>query len=99
MLPEHVKMLWDWAKEDLWEKPKELDEQKLEEMDETIRQAVELNQQVAISYYNDNERRNEIVTGKIRSYDIVTNELQMISENGEVYEIPLQPINDIDLTE
>lgn len=99
MLPEHVKMLRDWAKEDLWEKPKELDEQKLEEMDETIRQAVELNRQVAISYYNDNDRQNETVTGKIRSYDIVTNELQMISENGEVYEIPLQQINDIDLTE
>ncbi len=32
MLPEHVKMLRDWANEDMWEKTKEIDEQKLEEM-------------------------------------------------------------------
>lgn len=99
MLPEHVRMLRDWAQEDLWEKPKEIDEQKLEEMDETIKQAIEQNRKVAVHYYNDIERQYEVVAGIVRSYDFMTNELQMIGEKGEIYEIPLQQISDIDLTD
>ncbi|WP_148795752.1 YolD-like family protein, partial [Rossellomorea marisflavi] len=34
MLPEHVKMLRDWAEEDSFEKRRELDEQELEMMNE-----------------------------------------------------------------
>jgi hypothetical protein len=99
MLPEHVKMLRDWANEDMWEKTKEIDEQKLEEMNETMKRAIELKQKVAVYHYNNNEYHYEVVTGTIHSYDLIIKELQLIDEKGEIHEISLKQINDIDLVD
>ncbi|MEK3885872.1 YolD-like family protein [Bacillus sp. FSL K6-3431] len=40
MLPEHVAMLRNWAAEDIHEEPKELDEQKLEQLNEIAIEAM-----------------------------------------------------------
>ena len=44
-------MLRDWAEEDLWELPKELDEQQLEEFNEKVQVAKAMNRKVTIQYY------------------------------------------------
>ena len=49
MLPEHVKMLREWVQEDEYEQEKVLDEQQLEQMNETILGAMEFNYQVCLT--------------------------------------------------
>lgn len=67
MLPEHVKLLRDWAKEDMYENKMEPDEQQLEVMNEVMAEAMEFGKSVAITYYRG--RRYQIVIGTIHYWD------------------------------
>ena len=93
MLPEHVKMLRDWAKEDEYEPEREMDEQQLELMNETILEAMEYNRAVAVTYYG--KHRYDKVAGKIHFLDGMGRRLLIVDPHGEVQRIRLEKITDI----
>ncbi|WP_042355131.1 YolD-like family protein [Bacillus rubiinfantis] len=97
MLPEHVKMLRDWVKEDRYELKKELDEQQLELMNEVVADAVQYNQYVTITHYRNHNY--EIVIGKIRNVDMLSNCLHLVDRFEEMHVISFETIADIRLTD
>ena len=97
MLPEHVKMLRDWAQEDEIEKEREMDEQQLELMNGTILEAMEYNHAVAITYYGN--RRYETIVGKIHYLDGIEGRLRIVDRFGEVQRIRIGAIADIRFAE
>jgi hypothetical protein len=97
MLPEHVKLLRDWVKEDGYEQKREMDEQQLELMNETLSEAIEFDQFVTITHYRN--RNYEIVIGKIHNWNELTQTLHIVDRFEEVHRIPIDAIADIRLTE
>lgn len=97
MLPEHVKLLRDWVKEDGYEQKREMDEQQLELMNETLSEAIEFDQFVTITHYRD--RNYEIVIGKIHYWNELTQRLHIVDRFEEVHRILIEAIADIRLTE
>ena len=95
MLPEHVKLLRDWVKEDRYEQKKEMDEQQLEIMNETLSEAIELNQFITITHYRN--QNYEMVIGKIHYWDELTQNLHVVDRFEEVHRIKLAEIADIRL--
>ena len=93
MLPEHVKMLRDWSKEDEQEEEKELDEQQLELMNEVILEAMELNKTVAITYYR--QHKYELVVGSIHYWGQMENKLRVVDRFKELHLIELSCIADV----
>ncbi|MFP5113491.1 YolD-like family protein [Bacillaceae bacterium C204] len=97
MLPEHVKLLRDWVKEDRYEQKREMDEQQLERMNEILSEAIEYDQYVTITHYRN--QNYEIVIGKIHYWDELTQRLHVIDRFEEVHRIPIDAIADIRMTE
>jgi cell division inhibitor SulA len=97
MLPEHVKLLREWVKEDGYEQKREMDEQQLELMNEVLSEAVEFDQFVTITHYRN--RNYEIVIGKIHYWDELQQRLHIVDRFGEVHRIPVTDIADIRLTD
>ena len=97
MLPEHVKLLRDWVKEDRYEQKREMDEQQLELMNEILSEAIEYDQYVTITHYQN--QNYEIVIGKIHYWDELTQRLHVIDRFEEVHRIPMDAIADIRMTE
>jgi hypothetical protein len=97
MLPEHVKMLRDWVKEDTFEYRKQLDEQQLEQMNETISSAMEFDQNITISHYHSNQY--ELVIGKVHYWDALGQKLHIVDRFEEVHQIKMSDIYDVRLTE
>lgn len=96
MLPEHVKLLRDWVKEDGYEQKREMDEQQLELMNETLSEAIEFDQLVTITHYRN--RNYEIVIGKIHHWDELTQRLHVVDRFEEVHRILIAVIADLRLT-
>ncbi|MED1468138.1 YolD-like family protein [Bacillus salipaludis] len=97
MLPEHVKLLRDWVKEDGYENRKEMDEQQLELMNEILLEAIEFDQFVTVTYYRN--RNYEIVIGKIHYWDKMTQKLHVVDRFEGARRIPIREIADIRLTD
>ncbi|MBT2698852.1 YolD-like family protein [Bacillus sp. ISL-40] len=97
MLPEHVKLLRDWVKEDRYEQKREMDEQQLELMNGILSEAIEYDQYVTITHYRN--RNYEIVIGKIHYWDELTQRLHVIDRFDEVHRIPMDAMADIRMTE
>ncbi|WAA13832.1 YolD-like family protein [Fervidibacillus halotolerans] len=95
MLPEHVKLLREWTKEDEWEKRSEPDGQMLEQMDQIVQRARMTGEVVTVRYYEDH--RYERITGRIDSFDIVSKCLRMKDECNRIYCIPIAAIDRIEL--
>ncbi|WP_210365655.1 YolD-like family protein [Bacillus sp. REN3] len=93
MLPEHVKLLRDWAQEDQYEKEKQLDEQQLEQLNDTILEAMEFNRPVSIAYYR--RRKYELVIGKIHYWDELGQKLHVVDRFEEVHRIEIAAIADV----
>lgn len=93
MLPEHVKMLQDWAKEDNEEKEKQLDEQQLEQLNETIMEAMEFNTPVMITYYRS--WKYELLIGKIHYWNEIGQKLHVVDRFEEIHRIELAAIADV----
>jgi hypothetical protein len=93
MLPEHVKLLRDWAKEDTYERRKELDEQELEELNEVVGEAMEFSKLVSITHYV--HHRHEQLVGSIHHADSLEGKLHVVDRYGKVHYIPLTGISDI----
>jgi len=97
MLPEHVKMLRDWVKEDTYESRKQLDEQQLEQMNETIAGAMEFDQSVTITHYH--HQQYELVIGKIHYWDTFEGRLHIVDRFDEIHRIKLNDIYDVRLSD
>lgn len=95
MLPEHVKLLRDWVKEDTYEQKKELDEQQLERINDVAAEAMEFNAGVLITHYRN--RNYEILAGKIHYWDGITQMLHVVDRFNEVHRVSLNNIADIRL--
>lgn len=95
MLPEHVKMLREWAKEEQWEERGELDEQWLEELDGIVQFALAGKKKIAIRYFQDCHSRT--VTGVIQKMDPVERVLKIIDEHEQPRAIPVHAIEHIEL--
>lgn len=93
MLPEHVKLLRDWAQEDEYQKEKQLDEQQLERLNETILEAMEYNHPVSITHYR--QRKYELVIGKIHYWNELGQKLHIVDKFGEIHRIQLSAIADV----
>ncbi|MGR3764923.1 YolD-like family protein [Rossellomorea sp. NS-SX7] len=93
MLPEHVKLLRDWAKEDTYEKRKELDEQELEVLNEVVAEAMEFGKAVSITHYVNH--RHEQLIGAIHHADSLEGKLHVVDRDEKVHYIPLTGITDI----
>ena len=91
MLPEHVKMLREWAREDEWEEEAELDEQRLEELDRLIQKAFLEKKQVRIFY------KERSITGTIEKIDPVRRLINIRTENRSREEIPVLCIEDAEI--
>lgn len=96
MLPEHVKLLRDWAKEDLYEKKVEIDEQQLEMMNGTISEAMEFEKTVTITHFRRNHY--ELVIGTIHYWDETNQNLHIVDRFDEVHKIPISSMADVRFT-
>ena len=75
MLPEHVRLLLrEWADEDTKEQRKQLDEQKLDTLNETARKALEYGKEVIITHFNNS--RYEKYIGTISHFDALQGEFR-----------------------
>ncbi|MBM7713715.1 hypothetical protein JOC94_000684 [Bacillus thermophilus] len=95
MLPEHVKMLREWAKEDTWDAKGQLDEQKLEQLNLAAEEAMEFAKEVNITYFS--HRQSKQIAGKIHYFDSVKKEFRIVDRSGHVQRILLKQIEHIEL--
>ncbi|WP_064090950.1 YolD-like family protein [Rossellomorea aquimaris] len=93
MLPEHVKLLRDWAKEDTYEKRKELDEQELEMLNDVVSEAMEFGKLVSITYYV--KHRHQLFIGTVHHVDALEEKLHVVDRFQEAQYIPLSSVTDI----
>jgi len=93
MLPEHVKVLREWAEEDNDRTRKELDEQQIEVLNGMIVEAMEQDQAVTIIYYHN--KKYELLVGHIKSLDPLQNRLHVVDHFGEKFQISFIDIMDV----
>ncbi|MEI5908222.1 YolD-like family protein [Bacillus spongiae] len=96
MLPEHVKQLRDWSKEDAFEKEKEMDEQQLEEMNTIAAEAMEYGSCITITHYA--HHRYESLVGTIHYWDVNGEKLHFEDQSGNKHYIWLKHIVDLRMT-
>ncbi|WP_057914291.1 YolD-like family protein [Peribacillus muralis] len=95
MLPEHVKMLREYdASCNKIQKPS-LDEQKYEQFNEIISEAMEMNNTLEFAYYHQGEIRQYI--GNIHYFDLLKKELRIIDQRAEKHFLKFENIIDIRL--
>jgi len=97
MLPEHVKLLRDWAKEDTFDQKREIDEQTLENMNEVISEAIEYGRPVAITHYS--YKNYELLVGNIHSWDEINHQLHIADYFKEIHRISISDIADVRIAE
>jgi hypothetical protein len=93
MLPEHVELLREWQKEDAYKSRPELDEQRLEEMNEIIHEAMEFHECLSFTYYANRELHQ--ITGHIHYVDDVNGELRIIDQQENVHLVKFNKITDV----
>lgn len=95
MLPEHVKMLREWAEEDTWDEKRQLDEQKLEQLNEAAEEAMKFGKEVNITYFA--HHHTEQLAGKIHYFDPLQKEFRIVDRSGRVQRILLKQIEHIEI--
>ncbi|WLD91922.1 YolD-like family protein [Alkalihalobacillus sp. AL-G] len=93
MLPEHVKLLRDWKEEDRIQQKPDLDEQKLEEMNDIIHEAMASNRTLSFVHFESDGYK--ILIGNIHYADPVHHILRIVNEFGDRQDLKLQDILDI----
>lgn len=93
MLPEHVKMLRDWTEEDTHMVKPELDEQRLEEMNDMLYLALEEGSELLITYYEHKQHR--LLIGHVHHYDQVTRKLHIVDKFGTPHYIAIEEVIDV----
>ncbi|MGM0874091.1 MAG: YolD-like family protein [Bacillota bacterium] len=94
MLPEHVKLLREWSEADAYQVKPELDEQQLEQFNETIYMAMEEHAELVFTYYKDHFHHT--CSGYVHYIDPIRHTLRIVDEqNGNRLQLPLQAIVDV----
>jgi len=93
MLPEHVRLLREWQKEDGLPNRKEPDEQQLEEWEFLLSEAMEWNKPVTIRYWKYGQPHE--VKGHVHCSHNLTETLRIVTPDGEAKVIPLRDIERI----
>jgi hypothetical protein len=93
MLPEHVKLLRDWAKEDEFETKAEIDEQELEQMNEVICESMAYGNAISITYFEGTKHCT--VRGTIHYVDEIQQRLRIVTAGGERKHVPIQSITEV----
>lgn len=97
MLPEHVKLLREWAYEDTYEQRKLLDEQQWEAINELVLEAMGCKRSVAVTHFHN--KRYEIVVGQIHHWDAIHETLHLMDHFGEAHCLRRSAIVDVQLME
>lgn len=97
MLPEHVNLLRDWAKEDSYEKSKQIDEQHLELMNSIVLEAMEFRKTIEVTYYKNH--RYTSVVGKLYRIDEINKQLYLVNDNKQIPPISFSSIVDVRVVE
>ncbi|MBM7648069.1 hypothetical protein JOC78_001009 [Bacillus ectoiniformans] len=95
MLPEHVQLLREWMEKEEEEPPKELDEQKLEEMNEKAAEAMESNLAVMVIYY-DHGRYRQLI-GHIHYYQPHNQSFRIVDLSHSPHMIPMNRIVELQI--
>lgn len=93
MLPEHVKMLKTWTKEDQFESRHQLDEQQLELFNSIAQEVIVTGKAVRITYFKNH--RYEDIEGKMEMYPNLGGDLQITGMEGETIRIPIKDIREM----
>jgi len=94
MLPEHVKLLRDWSEEDTYQEKPVLDEQQLEQFNETLCMAMEEHMEIVFTYYKDHFLHT--CSGFVHYIDPIRHTLRIVDEEtGGRLELPLLSIVDV----
>ncbi|TLS36429.1 YolD-like family protein [Pseudalkalibacillus caeni] len=93
MLPEHVKELREWQEEDRYKQKPELDEQKLEQMNETVCEAMEFHYALEFHYYDKGQTHS--LVGHVHFIDSYNQELRVVDENECVYRVKFERLTDV----
>ncbi|WP_270179177.1 YolD-like family protein [Alkalihalobacillus sp. CinArs1] len=86
MLPEHVKELREWKEEDRRREQPELDEQKMEEMNDTICEAMAFHQPLTFHYFKNGTKN--VLTGYVHYIDQLNKELRIVDLDEKRQNIP-----------
>jgi hypothetical protein len=95
MLPEHVKLLRDWQKEDYFEVKPELDEQQLEQFQNTICNGIEENKQLIFMYHHNGTFHTTI--GNVHYFDPLSKTIRVLDKSDNRTDIQLESIVKIEL--
>ncbi len=94
MLPEHVKLLRDWSEADAYQEKPELDEQQLEQFNETICRAMEEHAELIFTYYKDHFFHT--CSGYVHYIDPTLHMLRIVDEQtGSRQQLPFHSIFDV----
>ena len=94
MLPEHVKLLKEYNESLTKVEKPVLDEQKLEEFNETICEAMEFHHSLHITYYKHGEIKH--IEGHVHVVRNIEKELRIIGTDGNNYTLFLDDILEIE---
>lgn len=92
MLPEHVKLLRDWVAEDGYEQEKDLDEQQWERINSVLVEAIQLEKDVTITYFQNH--RYEIISGRIQRWNELEQKLTIRDRFDQLHPICVKQIYD-----
>ncbi|MBN8208151.1 YolD-like family protein [Bacillus sp. NTK071] len=87
MLPEHVKELRDWKAEERRKSKPVLDEQKMEEMNEIICEAMEFHYPLYFHYFENGETK--ILYGYVHYLDQLSRELRILDQDERKRKVSL----------
>ena len=95
MLPEHVKELRDWKEEEKRNQMPVLDEQKIEEMNEVICQAMEFHWPLRFHYFKNGE--TNVLSGYVHYIEPLTKELRVIDHKEQKRNVKLLDLIHVEL--
>lgn len=90
MLPEHKERLAAWYKEQEYEAKPELDDQKREEINRILMEAIEENDEIEVTYYKDHHLHKE--TGHIRKCDLARQVIQIVGHSECIIQVSMSDI-------
>ncbi|KMM38010.1 YolD-like family protein [Guptibacillus hwajinpoensis] len=90
MLPEHVKELRDWKAEERRKSKPMLDEQKMEEMNEIICEAMEFHHPLYFHYFEKGETK--ILYGYVHYLDQLSKELRILDKDERKRKVALSDL-------
>jgi YolD-like protein len=92
-LPEHVKLLREYDRENKKKTKPQLDEQQLELMQEIICDAMDNNLQLCFTYFEKDDFR--LMIGKVHYVDLFRGELRLIDGQNEMHRLRFMDLLDV----